>query len=387
MPFGLRNATQTFQRHMDKLFRDMPFVRNYVDDMLIASKNMEEHLQVLAKAKLSLNLNKCKFAQEEVQFLGFAVNKNGSRPPPEKVEAILKYARPSDIMGLRRFLGLIGFYHALIPNLAAIEVPLTDLMHGVKKKDRRLIDWMQERIQAFELCKKSLADVTHMSFLLPEAPLALSRDASSTDHGASLDQLTGGIWHPLGFHSRKLTLAEKNYSPYDRELLAIYDALKHFQHVLEGRQFVVKTNHKPLVKALSQRPEKASPRQLHQLDFISQFCLTLQHIEGKDNVVADALSRVEAIDMPSQLTPEAIHQAQQEEDMAEDHELATSSLILQYFVIEGFRILYDISTGALRPYLPRQLRRRAFDVVHSPAHPSGRVHIALAQGEICVARY
>ena len=182
-----------------------------------------------------------------------------------------------------------------------------------------------------------------------------------------------GIWQPLGFHSRKLTPAEKNYSPYDRELLAIYDALKHFDHELEGRQFVVKTDHKPLVRALAQRPEKASPRQLHQLDFISQFCLTLEHIEGKDNVVADALSRVEAIDMPSQLNSEAIHQAQQDEDIAEDHELATSSLILQYFVIDGFRILCDTSTGSVRPYLSQQLRRRAFDVVHSPAHPSGRV--------------
>ena len=212
-----------------------------------------------------------------------------------------------------------------------------------------------------------------MSFLQPEAPLALSTDASSTHLGASLDQLTDGIWHPLRFHSRKLTPSEKNYSPYDRELLAIYDALKHFQHMLEGRQFVVKTVHKPLVKALSQRPEKASPRQLHQLDFISQFCLTLQHIEGKDNVVADALSRVEAIDMPSQLTAEAIHQAHQEEDMAENHELATLFLILQYFMIEGFRILCDILTGALRSYLPQRLRRRAFDVVHSPTHPRGRI--------------
>ena len=353
MPLGLRNATQTFQRHMDNLFRDMPFVRNYVDDMLIASENLEEHLQhlqavfeLLAKAKLSLNLGKCKFAQNEVRFLDFAVDANGFRPSPEKVEAILKYSTPTDISGLRRFLGLINFYHALIPNLAAIEVPLTDLMHGAKKKDKRRIDWTPERVNAFNSCKKNLAEVTSLSFLAPEAPLELSTDASSTDLGAALNQLTDGIWHPIGFHSRKLTPAAKNYSPYDRELLAIYDLLKHFEHELEGRQFVVKTDHKPLIRALEQRPEKASPRQLHQLDFISQFCLTLEHIEGKDNVDADALSRVEAIDLPSQLNSEAIHQAQQDEGMAEDHELANSSLILQYFVIDEFRILCDTSHDA-----------------------------------------
>ena len=98
--------------------------------------------------------------------------------------------------------------------------------------------------------------------------------------------------------------------------------------MLEGREFVMQTDHKPLVKALEQRPEKASPRQLHQLDFISQFCLTLQHISGSDNVVADALSRVEAIDMPSSLNPETIHGAQQEEEIRESHELANSSLLL-----------------------------------------------------------
>ena len=162
MPLGLRNATQIFQRHMDNLFRDMPFVHNYVDDMLIVSKNMEEHLhhlqavfEVLAKVKLSLNLNKFKFSQEEVQFLGFAVNKNGFRAPLEKVEAILNYTRPSDIMGLRRFLGLIGFYHALIQNLAAIEVPLTDLMHGAKKKDRRIIVGRRSAFKLLSFAKRA----------------------------------------------------------------------------------------------------------------------------------------------------------------------------------------------------------------------------------------
>ena len=145
---------------------------------------------MLAKAKLSLNLGKCKFAQEEVRFLGFAVDANGFRPPPEKVEAILNYSRPMDIDGLRGFLGLINLYHSLIPNLAAIEVPLTDLMYGAKKKDKRQIDWTPERVHAFESCKKSLAEVTSLSFLAPEAPLVLSTDAFSTDLGAALNQFT-----------------------------------------------------------------------------------------------------------------------------------------------------------------------------------------------------
>ena len=201
-------------------------------------------------------------------------------------------------MGLRRFLGLINFYHTFIPNLAAIEVPLTDLMQGAKKKDKRRVDWTPERIDAFVNCKRSLANATSMSFLAPEAHLILATDASSTDLGGALNQLIENIWQPLGFFSRKLTKAEKNYSPYDRELLAVFASLKF------------------------------SPRQLNQLEYISQFCATFQYIPGERNVVADALSRVEAIDMPSLLNSEAIFKAQQEENVAEDHELASSSLIL-----------------------------------------------------------
>ena len=184
MPLGLRNATQTFPRHTDTLFRDTPFVRNYIDDVLIASETEGEHLQhfqtvleVLAKAKLSLNIDKCKFAQEEVNFLGFTVNRIGFRPPSEKVEAIVNFQRPADIMGLRRFLGLINFYHTFIPNFAAIEVPLTDLMQGLKKKDKCRADWTPERINAFVNCKRSIAKATSMSFLTPEAPLVLATDA------------------------------------------------------------------------------------------------------------------------------------------------------------------------------------------------------------------
>ena len=267
MPLGLRNATQTFQRHMDTLFRDMPFVRNNVDDLLIASATQEDHLEhlqivleVLAKAKLSINPNKCKFAQTEVNFLGFAINSQGFRPPAEKIEAITNCQRPANIMGLRRLLGLINSYHSLLPNLAAFEVPLTDLMQGAKKKDKHLIDWTPERTNAFEACKRSLANVTSLSFLKQGAPLVLAADVSSTDLGSALEQVIDGNRQPLGFFSRKLTQAERNYSPCDRELLAVFAALKFFEHILEGRQFVIQTDHKPLVNALEQRPEKASPR-------------------------------------------------------------------------------------------------------------------------------
>ena len=95
-------------------------------------QQLQAVFEVLAKAKLSLNLDKCNFAQE-VQVLGFAVDSMGFRLPPEKVQAILDFPRPPIIMRLRRFLGLVNFFHLAIPKMAVIEVPLTDLMRGAKK--------------------------------------------------------------------------------------------------------------------------------------------------------------------------------------------------------------------------------------------------------------
>ena len=239
-----------------------------------------------------------------------------------------------------------------------MQVPLTDLLQGAKKMDKRPIDWTAERTHAFERCRKSLADVTRTSFLIPGAPLALSADASSTDLGAALNQLINNVWNPLGFFSRKLTPTEVKYSPYDRELLAVFAALKHFEHRLEGREFIVRMDHQPLVKALEQRPEKASPRQLHQLDYTSQFCMTSS---SSTATATWSQTRIEAIYLPAILDTATIHQAQQSEDDNTNHELATSSLLLQPLVIDGHRILCDTSSGVIRPYIPKDLRRTTFD--------------------------
>lgn len=122
----------------------------------------------------------------------------------------------------------------------------------------------------------------------PDSDLALVTDAADTAIGAVLEQKFCATWRPLGFFSRKLSKAKRNYSTYDRELLAIYDTVKYFRHMLEARHFVIKTDHKPLIYAISQKPEKASPRQLRHLDFISQFTTEMVYLSGPENTVADA---------------------------------------------------------------------------------------------------
>lgn len=120
-------------------------------------------------------------------------------------------------------------------------------------------------------------------------------DASDVAIDAVIQQLTPEGWQPLSFFSRKLTSAEVKYSVYDRKLLAGYSSIKYFKHEVEGRIFILFTDHKPLTYAFRQKADKASPRQLRHLDFIAQYTTDIRHISGSDNVVADALSRISSI--------------------------------------------------------------------------------------------
>ena len=115
--------------------------------------------------------------------------------------------------------------------------------------------------------------------------------------GAVLQQRVQDTWQPLAF-SRKLSPAQQKYSAYDRELLAFYEAVKYFRHMLETRHFTVLTDQQPLIFAFNQRRDKCSPRHFNHLDFISQFTTDIRHISGQD-IVADALSRVEATSAPA----------------------------------------------------------------------------------------
>lgn len=121
-----------------------------------------------------------------------------------------------------------------------------------------------------------------------------------------LQQLKDRTWQPLSFFARKLTAAQRKYSAYDRELLAIYAGVKHFKYMLEGRDFFVLTDHKPLTFAFKQKLEQASPKQCRQLTYISEFTTDIRHVPKEDNVVADALSRVDAIAMPTIIDTEEL---------------------------------------------------------------------------------
>jgi hypothetical protein len=276
MSFGLRNAAQTFQRIMDDILRGLDFCFAYLDVILVFSRSLEEqenHLRTLfdqfQRYGILINPVKCVFRASEVTFLGYKVSAEGSQPLEERVTHLQEYQPPKTASQLWRFLGMLNFYRRFLPHAAATQAPLHGILSGPRVKGSHPITWTPELLKAFDECKASLSRATLLGHPDPSAPLAHVTDVSTSAMGAVLQQQVKNAWQPLAFIFKKLNPAQQKYSTYDRELLAIYEAVKHFRHTLEARHYIIFTDHKPITYAFQQKRDTCSPRQFNYLDFVS----------------------------------------------------------------------------------------------------------------------
>ena len=367
MPFSLWNAAQTFQRFMDEVFHGPSFTFTYIDDVLIASSSPEEHLQHLqtvfdrlAKYGIFINPNKCLFGVTELDFLGHHVSSQGITPLPDKVKAVQDFPLPNSQSKLRQFIGLVNFYHRFLPHCAELMLPLHALLNSDKPKSQT-ITWNDTALAAFYTPKDALTTATLLSYPQPDSPSCLVTDASNVSVGAVLQQHVKG--NPISFFSKKLTPTQARYSTFDRELLAVYLSIHHFRHFLEVRHFHVFTDHKPPTHALHTHLDRHSLRQACQLDFISQFTSSIHHIKGLDNVVANALSRIESNALLSGQPPVLDFTAMAKDQKSDRQLHALESSPISPLVVKPEplanstdTILCDISTGTPRPLVPLQWR-------------------------------
>jgi len=380
MPFGLKNAAQTFQRLMDGILRDAPFAFGYIDDILVASHSQEEHfehldqlLKLLSDNGLVINKSKCVFGVDELDFLGHRITKQGILPHPDRVTALVNSKAPTDRTSLQRFLGMINYYHRFIPHISDTLAPL----HAQAGGKGQAIDWSESCQLAFERAKHALKEVALLHHPSTNLPTSLTVDASNVAIGAQIEQLQGQSWVPLAFFSRKLTETEKKYSAFDRELLAAYSAVKHFRHFLEGQKFTLYTDHKPLVTAIRSHTDR-SPRQTRHLSYITEFTTDLQHIQGKFNIVADALSRFtinSTLNGQYDLSPgdfERLAKDQTDSNEMDSYMTTNTGLDLQFISFDSHMVLCDISTGAQRPVLPKSWTQQVFDQIHGLSHAGPR---------------
>lgn len=151
---------------------------------------------------------------------------------------------------------MVNFYHRFIPQAAHLMHPLYGALKD--KTPKHVISRSDEMSKAFSDTKEALASATMLTHPVPGASVALTTDASDYAVGAVYEQLVGGVWQPLAFFSRQLRSSERKYSTFDRELLALYLAVRHFRFLLEARPFTVFVDHKPLIFAMSKVSEPSS---------------------------------------------------------------------------------------------------------------------------------
>jgi len=388
MPYGLRNAPQTCQRFIDEVTRGLPFVFAYLDDILIASRSHKEHLKhlrILLKRLddygLILNPQKCVLGAKSVKFLGFSLSEDGLKPLKNKVAVIKDYPLPKTLQQLRRFLGIVNFYRKFQKNAASVMEPLNKLLSGEKRPSKTPIEWTDITKRSFEKSKSLLANATLLAHPIKNAPLSIVCDASNSSMGGVLQQFANGIWQPLGFFSKNFCPAQKKYSTYDRELLAIFSTIKYFRHMLEGRQFKIYTDHKPLIHAFTKNRDNLTPRQFRQLDYISQFSTDIHHIAGQANTVADALSRIDcdAIKLVPHVDYAALARDQHDDEELRKLKMHGTALNFEPQEVENseYPLYCDVSNGIARPYVTEKFRHQIFEKMHSLSHPGIKASVRL----------
>ena len=236
--------------------------------------------------------------------------------------------------------------------------------------------WTDVALHTFMAAKEALANTTPLLHHVLKAPNSIMTDISNVALGSVLQEFVGDEWRTIAYFSKNLTPAETRYSTFNRELLAIYLAIKHFRHILEGRSFFVLTDHKALVYSLPSSTNRHLPRQIWHLDFISQFTSDTHHIQGCVNWAADALSWVQAVfQVPTPANNfEQIALAQRDDLELSKPWTSTNSLELKDISLPGSANLLtcDTSTGTLRLVVPVQFQHSVFDHLHSVSHPGIR---------------
>ncbi|GBG73403.1 hypothetical protein CBR_g16119 [Chara braunii] len=293
MPFGLTNAPATFQAAMATEFRHMldRFVLIYLDDILVYSRSLEEHvehlrtvLERLQQAKYKANRGKCEFARQELEYLGHYVTPQGIRPLVDKIEALRVWPEPTSTTDVRSFMGLAGYYQRFITGYSRIAAPMTRLQ---SPKVPFVFD--DDTRRSFQALKTAMLMAPVLSTYDPTLLTRVTRDASCYGIGAVLEQHDVDDWHPVEYFCHKVPPINSLDDARKKELLAFVMALKRWRHFLLGRRrFTWVTDNNPLTYKKQDTVSSTIGRWMY---FIDQFDFTPKHLPGLSNRAADALSR------------------------------------------------------------------------------------------------
>jgi hypothetical protein len=320
VPYGFRNSQSALIRALKMVFGPEAdsYLIAYVDDLVVFSKSYDEHLyhlrmvlDKLTSAGLTINLEKCKFYQTRIRFLGHVIDQDGVSPDPDRIAAVLTYPVPHNQKQLRKFLGTCNYHHRFIINYAQCVAPLLTLL----KKGSRW-KWIDEMQRAFESIRQKFAASIHLVHPNETQPFSIYTDASRIAIGGVLMQADEeGNPQIISTTSRVLTAYEQHYTTCEQELLSIVNALQKFRIYVFGRKIRVHTDNKAL--SFLKRCVLTSNRVARWVMQLQEYELDISHIRGAENHLADVLSR-----NPSGLSPQQIN------DLTKPRELLVAALNL-----------------------------------------------------------
>jgi RNase H-like domain found in reverse transcriptase/Reverse transcriptase (RNA-dependent DNA polymerase) len=255
MFFGLTNSPATFQTMMDGIFEELiteGVVVVYLDDILIFTKTLEEHQEVVCKViallqlhNLSLKPEKCEFEKTSVEYLGVVISQDSVMMDPAKVAGVSEWPTPTTKKEVQSFLGFVNFYRRFIEGFSHIARPLFNLT----KNDSEFC-WTSDKQSAFDTLKGKITSTPILALPNNSKPFRIKADSSDFATGAVLSQqgLDDDKWHPVAFLSKSISPVERNYGIHNKEMLAIVRALEEWRHFVEGAEHQVEiwTDHKNL---------------------------------------------------------------------------------------------------------------------------------------------
>ena len=306
LPFGLCNAPSAYSRLIDKALGHLPaeFRLAYIDDVIIYSKNVEEHyqhiMQVLrahVRVGMKLNLKKCHFFQQEIEYLGHLISPKGIAMIPQYVQKIIDWPLPENGTELARFLGFTGYYRSFIPAYSH----LTNELNTMKKASK--IVWNPELIAKVKTLKEMFQESPLRAFpdYTSDNPFILYIDFSSTNLAAVLTQVQQDEKeHLIGCVAHKTTRGQSNYPSWKGELAALVLGLKKWEHILRYRRFLVRSDSQSISSVDRLKDELLRGMLFRWTTFIQSFDFEFEHIAGKKNILADSLSRVQGLDPPDE---------------------------------------------------------------------------------------
>jgi len=293
MSFGLCNAGSTFQRVMDMALNGLNFnmCLVYIDNIIVFSITVEEHIDRLKKvfdrmriANLKFKHSKCHLLQTKVSFLGHIVSGEGVSTDPGKIQAVKEWPVPQDVKEVRSFLGMASYYRQFVPFFAAVASPL----HTLSTKNQRF-NWTPEYDESFEQLKNALVTSPVLAMPNDHDFFILDTDACDVSVGAVLSQVQDGMERVIAYASRSLSKQERNYCVTRKKLLAVVYYARAFRQYLLGRKFLIRTDHSAL-QWLRSTPEPIG-QQARWYEILEEFDFQIVHRPGRNHGNADTLSR------------------------------------------------------------------------------------------------